>query len=1319
MATTDWGRVEQAFERAAELADADAQRAFVHELAAREPQVAREVAALLDAETAAERFLEGVGQQTDRFSGHLLRPGQRVDHYRIVDCLGAGGMGVVYRAHDERLSRDVALKFLAAGPAEGREGRHRLVEEARWISRLDHPNICVIHEIGTTEAAQVYIVMARCPGVDLGQLMRQRALSLDEVLRLGLQLSDALQAAHEAGIVHCDLKPANVIVDEEGRARLVDFGIAAALSRAAHDGVRPAGTVAYMAPEQLGGQALDGRCDVWALGALLYEAVTGRRPFPEREGASLEAAAAAASAEPPRPGAVVRGVPPGLDALVTRCLQPDPARRVATAAELHGMLRRVLEQTAEHQLSMQTPAAFVGPTGMRVAADPGERPVEARYLTVLAVPPGEVEVEIGRFGGVWLGSGTTARLAVFGFPGADEFAVQRAVRCAVELGERTDGTAVAVCAGPGWVAPSQAEETVELGGQVFERAIALLQSPAGGVLLDRNSARLVQGYVRVDPVAAGAQGHGDVFRVTGGDPRAGGRAGRHAQTALFGRVHELGLLRDTWERSLEGEQQVVFLSGEPGIGKSRMVFEIAGWVSRRDHAQVVECLCSPHQIGSPLQPVVSYLRGRLFGPQSAASANPGERLRAFLEPTGMAGTIHHLALARLLDVPEPAETEALMLSPEVQKEATLEALLRLLLNVAERPCLLAAEDLHWADPTTLDLLERLWQAESARPLMVLCTHRLEFRPGWSAPAAVTHMRLPRLRTADTRAMVDLLLGEEAVEDVQRADIVERSDGIPLFVEELTADLAENLSQAGGEAPPAVPATLQNALLARLDRLGEAREAARAAAVIGRRVDEALLAEVLGWPTGRLSAALRALQRSGLIIEEVGGGPRRHRFKHALIQDAAYESLSAEGRRTLHGRVAASLAADFPARVKQAPEEVAAHLETAGETAASVGYWMDAAALALERFAIVESARHARRGLAALEALPAGAERAQTELALLATLGPALMAAKGYADQEVNGAYTRARELCDQLGNPPAVFPVLFGLWTFHCVRARHAGALELGKALVAMAERSGEPEQICEAYMTRGITHYFQGQFALAAADFDRAWAAYEPGEQRTHVLRYGQDPGMVIRSYQSWNRWMMGDAEAADADSIEAVELARATRHPFSIAYGLTFAAWHAMNRGRLDDARQLLAESIELCRAHKVQVFLALALALDALCTIQSGGDGLGAMEESLEVFMATGAELFLPAWYGAMAQAAAVSGDAARAESLLAEAVTRSEGTEERWCLAELWRGRALLALAAGDASQAAAELVRARQLALVQGAEAWLHRIEATEAQLGNT
>lgn len=938
--------------------------------------------------------------------------------------------------------------------------------------------------------------------------------------------------------------------------------------------------------------------------------------------------------------------------------------------------------------------------------------MEAQYLTVLALAGDAPEVEIAGFGGIWVDGAAAVRLAVFGFPGVDEFAVQRAVRCALNLVERTDGkAAAAVCAGPGWAGAAPDGETLDLGGQVFERAAALAGSRAGGVLLDRNSARLVQGYVRMEPLGADAPRQSDRYRVVGDDPHAGPRA----RTPLFGRVHELGLLRETWERSLDGEQQVVFLAGEPGIGKSRLVFEIAGWVSRRDRAQLVECLCSPHQIGSPLNPVVSYLRERLFGERTATAGDGGERLRAFLEPSGMAGTVHHLALARLLDLPGPAEAEALILGPEVQKEATLEALLRLLLNVAERPCLLIVEDLHWADPSTLDLLDRLWQAESARPLMVLCTHRLEFRPSWATTPAVTHMRLPRLRTADTRAMVDRLLADRTVEDARRAGIVERSDGVPLFVEELTADLTESLSQSGGEVS-SVPATLHHVLMARLDRLGEAREAARAAAVIGRQVDEALLAQVLDWPAVRLSGTLRALQRAGLVIEEGGGGPRRYRFKHALIQDAAYESLSAQSRRSLHGRVAASLVADFSERVKQAPEVVAAHLESAGERTAAVSYWLDAARLALERFAIVESARHARRGLAALDGTADGMHRRQTELALLTTLGPALMAAKGYADGEVNGVYSRARELCDQLGNPPAVFPVLFGLWTFHCVRARHPGALELGEAMVAMAERSGEPEQRCEAHMARGITRYFLGLFEPAAADFEQAWSAYEPGERRTHVLRYGQDPGMVIRSYQSWNRWIMGDAARADADSAEAVALARTTRHPFSIAYGLTFAAWHALNRGRIEEARRLLAEAIELCRSQKVQVFLALALALDALCTIQAGGEGMAAMEHSLELFMATGAELFLPAWYAAMAQAAAAGGDVARAGALLTEAVSRSERTEERWCLAELWRGHALLALAAGDGPAAAAALARARQLAQAQGAAAWLARIEAAQAQL---
>lgn len=1295
--TTNWGRVEAAFEEALQLTDAATRSAFLARLAEDDPAVAAEVQALLSAETGAGRFLAAVGEQTRQLEAFTLQPGQRVGRYRIQGCLAAGGMGVVYSAQDEQLERAVALKFLTPNGAPEPAHRQRLLSEARWASRLDHPNVCTVHEVGETDHGHVFIVMALCPGEDLGRRLRLAPLSVESILKLGLQLTEALMAAHDAGVLHRDLKPGNIIVDDAGAARLVDFGIAAATG--AGSGQIRAGTLAYMAPEQIRGGNLDERCDIWGVGAVLFEALTGRRPFPERDGQSVDELSGLAHAIPP-PGSLVAGVPPALDAVVQRCLQADPEQRFRAASELHTALRQLLQQCAPESLAAKP--AMPGPDRTLVLDEAGP-PGAARYITVLAVEsaaPDIVREAVIRFGGRCVRAGTPGPvLAVFGYPVADEFAALRASRCAESL--QGTGTRLAVASGPGWFRESDDGGRVWLGGEVFRQARSLLAGAGeGGPILDPATTRLTQSR-RPAPAAERVQ------PPAPGLPREVTRL-----TPLVGRVHEIGLLREAWARCLEDEQQALLIGGEPGIGKTRLVRELIQRIPAADEALIVECPASPHQMASPLQPIVNYLREALSADDATGGRLAARRLAALLRRHGLKDPSFAAAIAHALGLPDPPGAAGVLLSPELQKERTLDGLVRLLLARArQQACLLVLEDLHWADPTTLDLLERLWAAGSSARLLVVCTHRPEFRPPWSSAPGVSQIRLARLRRNEARSMVEAVTADTAMAGDCVDTILARCDGVPLFIEELAADLVSGRAPNGG-----IPWTLQDSLLGRLERLGGARQVAQAAAVVGRSAPADVLTRVVSLEPAALRGALETLQRAGLILAEVGDPPV-YRFKHALICDAAYGSLSEPARQGLHRRVAMALTGPGN-RSRPTPELLARHWQAAGDHAEAVRHWAEAAGQALARFAIPEAQDNARRGLTLLEQLPADARRAQLELSLYTTLGPALMAANGYADAAVADVYTRARAVCATLGDPPDVFPVLFGLWTFHCVRARHGEAAELADAMVAMAKRSGEPELLAEAHMVRGITGYFMGEFGSAADELGRAWSACQGQDLALHTLRYGQDPAMVIRSYQSWNAWQLGHGEDADRFSAEAVALARASRHPFSVAYGLTFAAWHAMNRLDPEQARGLLAEAIALCREHRIQVFLALALALDALRRIEGGesAGALAAMEDSLRVYRATGAELFLPAWYGAMAQAAAAAGQPRQAFARLEEALATSERSGERWCLAELLRARALLAAAMEGHPAETPWLAQARGVAKKQNARAWLARIEATEGTL---
>jgi predicted ATPase len=1309
--TASWRLVQDGFDRAVALAVGTARENFLAALAADAPRIAEQVRTLLDAEAQASAFLGEVADEARRFDAYTLQPGQQIGHYRIVECLAAGGMGVVYRAHDTRLQRDVALKFLHPACADDPDQRQRFFQEARAASRLDHEHICTVHEIGETDGRQVYIVMALCPGADLAQMLRQRALRLEEILSCGVQLADALAAAHAQGVIHRDLKPANAIVDASGRLRLVDFGIAV-VARQLATSDRPVGTIAYMAPEQFGAGPIDPRCDLWAIGVTLYEALTGRRPFSGADTAALTRAIL--HDDPAPPGTLVPGVPRALDDIVIRCLRKVPAERFPSAEALRDALREVQRSIAGDPLATVAPARAAAIANPRHAPQPPRNPDGASYVTVLAARGGGTEAgwhdAVARFGGRGVAATPDCRFAAFGFPLADEFATQRALRCGLSLAN--DGLAVAIGAGPIWIVAGDQTEPI-LGGDVFDECRRLAgQAKAGELRLLASSYQRLRDFVRAEPLVSGG-----AYRVTGKSSARGALDAFTPErlTPFVGRVHELGLLQEAWTRCVESDHPPILIAGEAGIGKSRLVYEFKQWIDRDGSAFTLECLCSPHQTASPLQPISNALSRAIFGANAERPpAQPWAQLEYFFASHDISEPEHFFALTRLLGVADSPSDREVSLTPEALKEKTLEALLRLIrARIKREPGLVIVEDLHWADPTTLEFLQRLRDAAAAQPLLIVGTHRPEFKSAWTNTAEISRIGLARLRQSQAEQLLDAVLRGRELDANRRAAALDKSEGNPLFIEEMAEALMESGAPVGD-----VPGTLRDALLARLDRIGDAKSLAQTAAMLGREFDVALLDASHGSERGQTERALRALVASSLV-QRLGESPQAsYRFKHALIRDAAYESLDPAERRARHGRAARALVERFPERGERQPELAAYHFQQAGESAPAVDYWSRAAEAALGRFAILEAAQHARAGLEALQVLESSAATLQAELRLQTTLGPALMAAKGYADPEVSAVYSRARELCDVLGNPPAVFPVLFGLWTFHCVRALHPQALQLAEQLVALADAADSAELRTEAHMVRGITKYFQGDFRAAERDFETAWKNYAPDDFRAHILRYGQDPGMVIRSYQSWNAWMLGNVAAADRASVEALQLARRTQHPFSIAYGLTFAAWHALNRGRAAQAAELLAEAIALCREQKLQVFLALALALDALRRIGAGelAAGFAAMQEALAVFTATGAELFLPAWQGVMAQAIFAQGDAAQARQLLLDAIARSERTEERWCLPELKRARALLAAATGDVDAARAALAQAAELARTQGAAPWLARIADTQAQL---
>ena len=525
-----------------------------------------------------------------------------------------------------------------------------------------------------------------------------------------------------------------------------------------------------------------------------------------------------------------------------------------------------------------------------------------------------------------------------------------------------------------------------------------------------------------------------------------------AITPLVGRDEEMELLLRRWAQAKAGSGKVVLISAEPGVGKSRLAEALAERIAAEPHIRL-RYFCSPHHQDSALYPVIAQMEraaGFAHGDAPAARLAKLQALLAATEPP-----LEDVALiAELHGLPSADLAPPLDLTPQRKKEKTFEALLRQLEGLArQQPVLMVFDDLHWIDPSSRELLDRLIERVADWPVLLLALFRPEFQPPWIGQPQVTMLTLARLDRRDTAAMVANVAGNAALPAEIVAEIAERTDGVPLFVEELTKAVLE----AGAQAPAAlsamphpalsVPATLHASLMARLDRLGPAaKEVAQAGAAIGREFGYALLASITDLPEPQLREALDRLTNAGLVFARGTPPEASYLFKHALVQDAAYGSLLRSRRQRLHRRIAATLEERFPEIVQAQPALLAQHCQEAGLAEQAVVYWLKAGQQALARSAMAEAVAQLRKGLDVLAGLPDGPWRQQQELDLQTALGSALTATKGWSAAEVGETLARARALAEQLDRPEYLVPLIVGQWAFHLVRAEHRLALPLGRA---------------------------------------------------------------------------------------------------------------------------------------------------------------------------------------------------------------------------------------------------------------------------------
>ena len=799
---------------------------------------------------------------------------------------------------------------------------------------------------------------------------------------------------------------------------------------------------------------------------------------------------------------------------------------------------------------------------------------------------------------------------------------------------------------------------------------------------------------------------------------------------LVGRDEEIGLLRRRWDQAREGLGQVVLVSGEAGIGKSALVRAVRQHIGQEGVMRMTY-RCSPYHTHSAFYPIIVHLERLL---QFERDDPPATRLskleRMLMTYTFPLEEVVPL-FAALLSVPLPEGAyPPLALTPQQQRQHTHDALLAWLWAEAQRqPVLMVWEDLHWADPSTLESLRLLVDQMPTSPILAVLTFRPEFVPPWTPRSHMTSLTLNRLERPQIEALARQQSGGKSLPPEVVAHIVAKTDGVPLFVEELTKMLlesallreeAEQYTLTGPLSAVTIPTTLQDSLLARLDRLPTMREVAQIGAVLGREFAYEMLHALVTVDEPTLQEGLAQLVATELLYQR-GRPPRAtYTFKHALVQDAAYQSLLRRTRQQYHQHVAELLEARFPETVVTAPEVVAHHYTEAGCAAQALPLWQQAGERALQRSANLEGIEHLTKGLAVLATLPETLDRLQHELDLHVALGPALMAIRGYASSEAEHTFVRAWEICQRLGEPPQRFPVLYGLWAFYFVGGKHRQARDQAEQFLHLAQCQGDAAPLVGAHRALGQSLYYIGEVAQARKHFAQGVALYDPQQHRTLAFRYSHDLGVAVLVNDALTLWTLGYPDQALQRSHEACRLVEDLTHPLTLAYAFAHLAIFHQYRREREEARQQAEVVTRVAREQGFPLWLGMGLILQgwARAPRLQPAEQLASMHEGMAIYRATESALFLPYFLTLLAETSGEVGQPDAGLRCLDEARTVMDSTQERFYEAEVHRVQGMLVLAQAADQHALAETCFQHALAIArrQQARSWELRAAMSLARL---
>jgi predicted ATPase/class 3 adenylate cyclase len=1017
------------------------------------------------------------------------------------------------------------------------------------------------------------------------------------------------------------------------------------------------------------------------------------------------------------------------------------------------------QDTAERRQVTVMFSDLVGSTALSARMDPEDlREVISAYQTCVA----ETVQRFGGFVAKYMGDGV---LVYFGYPQAHEDDAERAVKAGLELIQAVGGlkakaalqTRVGIATGlvvVGDLIGSGGAQEQAVIGETPNLAARLQGTAEPNTVLIAESTRRLLGNL-FDLQDLGAQ---DLKGIAG--PVRAWAALRPASvesrfealhasglTELVGREEELEILLRRWSKAKAGEGQVILLSGEAGIGKSRLTAALMERLEGEPHTRL-RYFCSPQHTDSALYPVIGQMEraaGLAHGDTAQVKLDKLDALLAqtstsiqdvslFADMLSLSSDVRGLLQLRLQR--KAGRYPALDMTSEQRRQKTFDALGSQMEALSRsNPVLMIFEDAHWADPTSLEVVSRNVDRLRNLRVLLIATFRPEFDPPWIGRSYVTALTLNRLAQRDIETVIDNVVGNKLIPASVRQYIIERTDGIPLFVEEMTkavleAGSEEEAQRTAASVPSmalAVPASLHALLMARLDRLGAAKDVAQIGAAIGREFSHDLLAAVASKPEAELGSSLDRLTAAGLLFRQGRPPHAKYLFKHALVRDAAYGTLLREPRRALHAHIAETLESQFADIVESQPELLARHCTEAGQIEKAAGLWGKAGQRSLERSALVEATVQLARALEQIAALPATPALRREQIRLQVALITPLIHVKGYAAPETKAAAGRARVLIEQaegFGEPPEdpllLFSVLFALYVESFVAFNGDVVRELAEQFLARAEKQGTTAPLLIAHRVMGISLLHTGDIAESRKHFDRATALYDPAEHRPLATRFSIDARVSILSFRAWALWFLGYPEAALADADHALKYAREIGQAATLMVALHHASFTHIHCGNYGAANAEANELVALTEEKGAKQWKAGGMSAQAWLFAVTGktSDAVQMLTSGITAWRSTGATVFMPWFLSLLARAYAGLSEFDDAWRCIGEAMTAVETTKEKWSEAEVHRVAGEIALLSQepDTAKAEAYFERALSVGRQQQAKSWELRAAMSMARL---